>query len=154
MATRSSILAWKISWTEEPGGLQSMGSQRVGHDWATNTWLTHNPMDYSPPGSSVHGILQAKTLEWFAISSSRGSSRPRDQTHVSHIAGGFFTFWATREALLILKTPQIAWPAWLLRWSVHSAHIEHINGKEVPSPSWQRRKPKDRGAKSMLSQTY
>ena len=36
-AIHSSILAWKISWTEEPGGLQSMGSQRVGHDWATNT---------------------------------------------------------------------------------------------------------------------
>ena len=39
MATLSSILAWKISWTEEPGGLQSMGSQRVGHSWATNTYL-------------------------------------------------------------------------------------------------------------------
>ena len=39
MATHSSILAWKISWTEEPGGLQSMGSQRVGHDWATNTYF-------------------------------------------------------------------------------------------------------------------
>ena len=37
MATHSSILVWKISFTEEPGGLQSMGSQRVGHDWATNT---------------------------------------------------------------------------------------------------------------------
>ena len=36
MATHSSILAWKIPWTEEPGGLQSMGSQRVGHDWATS----------------------------------------------------------------------------------------------------------------------
>ena len=35
MATHSSILAWKIPWTEEPGRLQSMGSQRVGHDWAT-----------------------------------------------------------------------------------------------------------------------
>ena len=35
----SSILAWEISWAEEPGGLQSMGSQRVGHDWATNTYL-------------------------------------------------------------------------------------------------------------------
>ena len=40
MATHSSILAWKISWTDGPGGLQSMGSQRVGHDWATNTY-TH-----------------------------------------------------------------------------------------------------------------
>ena len=37
MATHSSILAWEISWTEEPSGLQSMGSQRVGHDWTTNT---------------------------------------------------------------------------------------------------------------------
>ena len=37
MATHSSILAWRIPWTEEPGGLQSMGSQRVGHDWGTNT---------------------------------------------------------------------------------------------------------------------
>ena len=36
MAPHSSTLAWKIPWTEEPGGLQSMGSQRVGHDWATN----------------------------------------------------------------------------------------------------------------------
>ena len=38
MATHSSIPAWKISWTEEPGGLQSMGSQRVGHDSATKQW--------------------------------------------------------------------------------------------------------------------
>ena len=40
MATHSSLLAWKISWTEEPGGLQSMGLWRVGHDWATSTYLT------------------------------------------------------------------------------------------------------------------
>ena len=39
MATHSSILAWKISWREEPGGLQSMGLQRVGHNWVTNTYL-------------------------------------------------------------------------------------------------------------------
>ena len=38
IATHSSILAWEISWTEEPGRLQSMGSQRVGHNWATNTF--------------------------------------------------------------------------------------------------------------------
>ena len=40
MATHSSILAWRISWTEEPCGLQSMGSQRVGHDWMTNTSIS------------------------------------------------------------------------------------------------------------------
>ena len=39
MATHSSILAWRIPWTEEPSGLQSMGSQRVGHDWVTNTFF-------------------------------------------------------------------------------------------------------------------
>ena len=52
-----------------------------------------DPMDYSPPGSSVHGILQARKLEWIASPFSRGSSRPRDQTHiscVSCIAGRFF----------------------------------------------------------------
>ena len=38
MATHSSVLAWRIPWTEEPGRLQSMGSQRVGHNWATNTF--------------------------------------------------------------------------------------------------------------------
>ena len=50
-----------------------------------------NSMDCSPPGSSVHGILQARILEWVAMSSSRGSSQPRDHTQVYHIAGGFFT---------------------------------------------------------------
>ena len=58
-----------------------------------------NPKDRSPPGSSVHGILQARVLECVAIPFSRGSSRPRDWTQVSCIAGRFFTVWATREAL-------------------------------------------------------
>ena len=56
-----------------------------------------NPMDYRPPGSSLHGVLQARILEWVAIPFSRGSSQPRDQTWVSCIAGRFFTVWATRE---------------------------------------------------------
>ena len=50
-----------------------------------------DPMDCSLAGSSVHGILQARILEWVAIPSFRGSSQPRDQTQVSCIAGGFFT---------------------------------------------------------------
>ena len=53
-----------------------------------------NPMDYT-----VHGILQARILEWVAFPFSRGSSQPRDQSQVSRIAGRFFTSWATREAL-------------------------------------------------------
>ena len=50
-----------------------------------------NPMDGSPPCYSVHGILQARILEWVAIPFSRGSSQPRDRTHVSCLAGRFFT---------------------------------------------------------------
>ena len=57
-----------------------------------------DPMDYSLPGFSVHGIFQARILEWVAISFSRGSYRPRDQTQVSHNVSRCFTLWATREA--------------------------------------------------------
>ena len=57
-----------------------------------------NPMDYGLSGSSVHGIPQARILEWVAMPSSRGSSWLWDRTQVSYIARGFFTIWATREA--------------------------------------------------------
>ena len=57
-----------------------------------------DPMDCSPPGSSVQGILQARILEWVAMPSSRRSSQPRDQTQVSCNAGRFFTSWATWES--------------------------------------------------------
>ena len=55
------------------------------------------PMDYSLPGSSAHGIFQAGILEPVAIPFSRGSSRPRDRTQVSCVAGGSFTSWVTIE---------------------------------------------------------
>ena len=63
MATHSSIIDWKISWTEEPGGLQSMGSQRVGHNRVTNTYLLSpksKGMSFmwdSPHRVSLHGLL-------------------------------------------------------------------------------------------------
>ena len=56
---------------------------------------------WSLPDSSVHGISQVRILKWVVISFSRGSSRPRDGTWVSCIAGRFFTIWATREDLFI-----------------------------------------------------
>ena len=56
-----------------------------------------------PRGSTVHGILQARILGWVAIPFSRASSRSRNQTWVSCIAGGFFTIWATREGHHVLK---------------------------------------------------
>ena len=57
-----------------------------------------NPMDCSPPGSSVHGISQARILEWVASFFSRGSSWPRDRTWVSWAAGKLFAVWVTRGA--------------------------------------------------------
>ena len=139
-ATHSSILSRRTPWI-----VQSMGSQRVGHDWVTYTFTFQflwnisqkyfqyfqiletgfnyflkavfscyyiflvkvilkvkvaqscptlcDPVDYT-----VHGILQARILEWVDFPFSRGSSQPKDQTQISRIAGGFFTSWATREA--------------------------------------------------------
>ena len=68
-------------------------------------------MDCSPPGFSVHGILQARILKWVAISYSRGSSQPRDQTRVSCITGRFFTVWTTREApgIIYINFNILAW---------------------------------------------
>ena len=73
-----------------------------------------NPMNCSQSSSitsqsvteeAIHGILQARTREWVAISFFRGSSQPRHQTQVSCIAGGIFTIWATREAPLAQSNP-------------------------------------------------
>ena len=70
-----------------------------------------DPVDCSPPGSSVHKILQARILEWVAISFSRGSSQPRDRTQVScgsYTAGRFFTAEPPGEALLtITRVPKL-----------------------------------------------
>ena len=53
------------------------------------------------------GILQARMLEWIAMPSSRGTAQPRDQTQVSHIAGKFFTIWATWEGNLLVFDERI-----------------------------------------------
>ena len=89
MAPHSSTVAWKIPWTEEPGGLQSMGSRRVGHDWGTSLSLftfMHRRRKWQPtpvflPGesqgwgslvSAVSGVAQSRTwLKWLSSSSSR-----------------------------------------------------------------------------------
>ena len=68
-----------------------------------------DPMNSSPPGSSVHRILQARILGWVAIPFSEGSSRPRDQTQVSHVADRCFTTWAT-----IIHLPKMQSCAYIL----------------------------------------
>ena len=62
-----------------------------------------DPTDCSLLGSSIHGIFQARVLEWVAISFSRESYQPRDRTQVSHIAGRFLTVWVIREAPKVRK---------------------------------------------------
>ena len=91
---------WKFSFSISPNseysGLISFKINRLIIKWVkvTQSCLTLcDALDYT-----VHGILQARILEWVAFPFSRGSSQPRDQTQVSHIAGRFFTSWATREA--------------------------------------------------------
>ena len=122
MALHSSTLAWEIPWTEEPGGLQYMGSLRVGHNWATfslftfhfhaleKEMATHSSvLAWRIPGMGEPGGLLSMGShrvrhDWSdlaaaaAVPFSRRSSQPKDWTQVSCIAGGFFTVWATREA--------------------------------------------------------
>ena len=108
----------EFEWTpgvgDGQGGLACCDSwgRRVGHDWETELNWTEsesevarwcptlcNPMHCSPPGSSVHGIFQAKILEWVVTFFSSRSSQPRDWTRVSRIVGRRFTIWTTREVL-------------------------------------------------------
>ena len=79
-------------------------------------------MDCSPPGSSVHGILQARILEWDTIPFCRGSSWPRDRTQVSSIEGNFFIIWATREAHSINTPVSHFSHVWLCATAETAAH--------------------------------
>ena len=93
------------------GAWQLAGSKSREETEVAQPFLTlFDPVDCSLPGSSVHGILQARILEWVAISFSRGSSQPRDWICVSRIAGRLFTIWATRESpspeILTINKPQ------------------------------------------------
>ena len=91
-----------VGWSGWEGGSRKMKKKVV------QSCLTLcNRVDYT-----VHGILQARILEWVAFPFSRGSSQPRDQTQVACIAGRFFTRWATGEA-------QENWRGRLKRDAIH-----------------------------------
>ena len=94
----------------------------------TQSYLTLcKPMDCNLPASSTHGIFQVRTLEWAAISFSRGSSWPRDRTQVSCTAGRLLTIWATREAWVdnYLETKHL-----YLKWHIDSFLIKNLERKE------------------------
>ena len=144
MATHSSVLAWRIPGKGEPGGLPSVGSHRVRHDWSdlvaaaassnfknneyrtvlasfflqsvdvvaagfwlpSGVWFFFNPMDCSLPGFSVHGISQARMLEWVVIPFFRGSFQARDQTCIS-------SHWQVDS----LPLSHLGSPSWWWQWS-------------------------------------
>ena len=89
-----------------------------------------NPMPCSSSGSSVDGILQVRILEWVAISFPRGSSWPRDWTHVSCIAGRFFTVWATGKVPQSY-TKKVSWSMWNPRFdSLYFSLISMVEKRE------------------------
>ena len=119
MATHSGVLAWRISGMGEPGGLPSLGSQRVRHDWSDlAAAAAAAAANCSLQGSSVHGISQARILELIAISFSRGSSPPRDWTCISWIGRQIFYHWATRATI------QLVYEAWIQMVQMHS--VMHV----------------------------
>ena len=107
----SRVSSWPRDWTRV-----SCIAGRFFTNWAMKEYL-RDIIDYSPSGSSLHGILQVRILELVAAPFSRVCSQPTDWTQVSHIASGFFTSWATREA-------QEYWSGWSKYW----------HGWSVPSP--------------------
>ena len=93
-------------------------------------------MDRTLPGPSVHGILQARILEWVAIPFSRGSSWPRGRTWVSHTAGKFFPIWATREASRFSLSPGfVNLGSNLKTWSQCPRNKDKFSS-EISLPSW------------------
>ena len=119
MATHSSMLAWRIPWTEEPGGLQSMGLLRIGHNWASSLLCTgegngnplqcsclENPRDGGAWWAAVHGVAQSRT--WLKRLSS--SSRPP------------FYFRHSIKFSLFQEPSQI-----LVVWCILSLHFQSIS---------------------------
>ena len=88
-----------------------------------------DPVDCSLLGSSVHGILQARILEWVAISFSRGSSRPRNRTRISCNAARFFTNWATREVFTVAGGDFNWLSLWSLRLKWHTLYMTAVTGR-------------------------
>ena len=132
MGTHSSILTWEIPWTEEHGGLQSMGSQRVGHDWVTNTftllqcvpyWVTPVglqeqkkaqcsvlPASQPRPGHSQHCWMGLQRKLTSILGCARGTGVPRVPRVV------LTSSWGRQHQHIFLQVPGIARPPVSSRW--------------------------------------
>ena len=118
MATHSSILAWRLPWTEEPGVLWSIASQRVGHDWrdlAHRLWWfsrcvqLFRSMDCSPPGSSVLGIPRQEYWSGLPFPSPGDLPDPGIEPESSALAGKFSSDWTNSNRDTVISA------VWLLR---------------------------------------
>ena len=96
-----------------------------------------DPMECSLLGSSLQGILQARILEWVAISFSRGASQPRDRTQVSHIAGRCFNLWATRVARLYSKSFKLGFSSTQTKnFQMYSLGLKKAEEAEIKLPTF------------------
>ena len=125
MAPHSSTLAWKIPWTEEPGGLLSMGSLRVGHDWATSLWLftfmcwrrKWQPTPVFLPGESqgrgslvgcVCGVTRSQTLVWSDLTATVATTNDAEHLFTRLFINGWFevsgdfNIWASSGTIPII----------------------------------------------------
>ena len=159
MAPHSSTLAWKIPWMEEPGGLQSMGSLRVGHDWATSLSLftvLHWRRKWQPTPVFLPGESQGRGAWWAAV---YGDAQSR--TRLKWLSSSSSIFQASFVAQLV-KNPPVMWETWV--WSLgREDPLE--KGKATPTPvfwpgeshgpysSW-RCKESDRTERLSLSLAY
>ena len=116
-------VAWKWEWS---------------HSVVSNSLRPHGlqPTMEEVPGFSVHGIFQARILEWVAISFSRRSSLPRDRTWISHVVGRRFTVWATGE---VLGNPSKQFQRWECLRQLWSYRISLVNSLHHWFSWWFRR---------------
>ena len=132
MAPHSSTLAWKIPWTEEPGGLQSMGSWRVRHDWVTSLSLftfmhwrrkwqplqcscLENPRDGGAWWAAVYGVAQSRTRLKRLSSSSSSSSSHEDQFSF-FFKSVYYFFGPPGNTPHFLKTSKTIWEISGVTW--------------------------------------
>ena len=121
MATHSSIFAWRISWTEEPGRLQSMGSERVGHDWAMNTSLQineklHSDLIYIGYNAMYIGLLCVNLLLshqiWYKLLWIVDWCKPQNRVCTSHISKGRRKPWWKPHQ----KLPWYSWLSFIFQY--------------------------------------
>jgi len=91
---------WRLTAAEESSCGGIFVEMVIDVESLSCVWLCCNTMHCSPPGSSIHGISQARILEWVAVSFSRGSSWSREWTHISCVGRWILYHWATRRQLL------------------------------------------------------